>query len=156
MSKKSPTYGSLLSHLVLSAVGPPRFSHQPYSFPSLHLLPLSFPSSSSSFLFGPSFSHPHRPKAAPTGVGSLSEFRASFVQFSPVSVRARAPFVRTGFRVVQPLGPTGLKELDRSVGIKTTSLRILDSRRTGEPRCSPCIIDCRGSLHDVHGFEIFN
>lgn len=67
MSKKSPTYASLLSHLVLSPVGPPRFSHQPYSFPSLYPLPLSFPSSSPSFLFGPSSSHPHRPKAAPIG-----------------------------------------------------------------------------------------
>jgi hypothetical protein len=49
-----------------------------------------------------------------SGVGSLSEFRASFGQFSPVScTRARSFREDRLPAVVQPLGPRALSEQDR-------------------------------------------
>lgn len=69
------------------------------------------------------------------------------VSFLPWVVRAR-PFVKIGFRVVQPLGPTASRNRKnrRCVRNKTTSLCILDSHRTGESHCSSCTIDCQGKL----------
>lgn len=105
MSKKSPT--NIISHALRLAGYPVSLTSTTYSrLPPFAIFPLVLyylryavvPLSPLFLAPTPTESSSYR------GFGSLSEFRASFGQFSPVCcTAARVPFVRTGFRVVQPL-----------------------------------------------------
>lgn len=86
------------------------------------------------------------PKAAHIGGRFSLPVPRFFRSVFSCELHARVPSVKIGFRVVHSSDSTAARNRTNSAGIKkTTSLRNLDSRETGESHCSRCTIDCRGT-----------